>query len=187
MTIVVAVLGFAAFFALGGFGWLARLYNPLSHQTAIAAAAKARGVDPYLVAAVIDVESGFREGVVSGAGAVGLMQVKPSTAKAVAARIGLIGRMDTAALSVPDTNIRIGTAYLAELIARYGGDVPLALAAYNAGITNADGWGARRRISGGTLASVIDYPETAHYIQAVADAAAVYRILYPGVFAVTGK
>lgn len=185
--LVIALLGFAAFFALGGFGWLARLYHPLSDQTAIAGAARADGVDPYLVAAVINVESGFREEVVSQAGAVGLMQVKPSTAKAVAVRIGLTGPIDAASLSVPDTNIRIGTAYLAELVARYGGDVPLALAAYNAGITKADGWAARRKSSSGTLASVIDYPETAHYVQAVVDETAVYRILYPSVFAANPK
>jgi soluble lytic murein transglycosylase len=186
-VLVVAAIATASFAMLGGFGWLARLYHPLSHQTTIARAAQASGVDPFLVAAVINVESGFREDAVSGAGAVGLMQIKPSTARAVAVRVGLAGPIDAAALSIPDTNIRIGTAYLADLIARYGGDVPLALAAYNAGITNADEWAARRKKSGGTLGSVIDYPATAHYVQEVIDQVSVYRTLYPDVFPAVPK
>jgi soluble lytic murein transglycosylase len=186
-ALLIAVLAVAAFVMLGGFGWLARLDHPLSHQTTIARAAQAEGVDPYLVAAVIDVESGFREGAVSGAGAVGLMQIKPSTAKAVAVRVGLTGPIDVAALSMADTNIRIGTAYLADLIARYDGDVPLALAAYNAGITKADGWAARRKKSGDTLGSVIDYPATARYVQEVTDQMSVYRTLYPDAFAAARK
>jgi soluble lytic murein transglycosylase len=139
------------------------------------------------VAAVINVESGFRDGAVSPAGAVGLMQVLPSTAKAVARSIGLPGKMDTKALSDPVTNIRVGTAYLAELTARYHGSVDLALAAYNAGLTNADEWAAVWKPSETTLSATIDFPETAHYVDEVLAQAEVYRRLYPGVFAAGGK
>jgi soluble lytic murein transglycosylase len=115
------------------------------------------------------------------------MQVKPSTAKAVAKRVGLSGKMDETALLEPVTNIRVGTAYLSELVARYGGSVELALAAYNAGITNADVWQARWKRSNGPLSAAIGFPETARYVQNVLTQDATYRSLYPDAFAPAGK
>ncbi len=183
-VIAIAVL---ALVAVRGPEWLRRVDHPLNHQTTIAQAAAEQGVDPYLVAAVINVESGFRETVVSPAGAVGLMQVLPSTAKAVAKRVGVSGKMNVAALSEPTANIRVGTAYLAELIARYGGNVDLALAAYNAGITNADRWAVKWKPGQGALSAAVDFPETAHYVDEVLSQTEAYRSLYPDAFARTGK
>jgi soluble lytic murein transglycosylase len=160
-----------------------RFFHPLSHEQAIAKYAHSAKVDPYLVAAVINVESGFRADVVSPAGAVGLMQVKPSTAKALGQTAGIAGKMDVAALSDPDTNIHVGTLYLAELVGRYSGNVSLALAAYNAGMGNADRWAGEWDRKKGRLSAVVDFPETAHYVDEVESQAATYRKLYPGVFA----
>ena len=184
LTLAIVILAIAAW---RGPDLYQRLTHPLAHQQAIADAAAESGVDPYVLAAVINAESGFRDDVVSNAGAVGLMQVLPSTADAVATRLGIRGKMDAAALSVPVTNIRVGAAYLTELLARYGDSLDLALAAYNAGITNADRWAARWKRADGPLSSAIDFLETARYVDGVRAQVSIYRDLYPGAFPATGK
>ncbi len=97
----------------------------------ILAAAQRYGVDPALIAAVIRVESGFRPDVVSARGAQGLMQVMPDTA-------ALLGPPESADVYV---SIEIGTKYLGALLEQFGGDVELALAAYNAGPGAVRRWG----------------------------------------------
>ncbi|HEY9396756.1 MAG TPA: lytic transglycosylase domain-containing protein [Burkholderiales bacterium] len=91
----------------------------------VLAAAKANDLDPALIHAVITAESNYSPMAVSPKGAIGLMQVMPTTG----ARFGVTAK----ALRQPDTNIRIGTQYLAWLLDRFDGDVELALAGYNAG------------------------------------------------------
>lgn len=185
--VAVAVLAVVAVAAAYGPVWYQRLYHPLQHEAVIARYARANDVSPYLVAAVINAESGFREGVVSSAGAVGLMQVKPSTAQSVARTAGIPGPVTADTLSDPSVNIRIGIAYLAELIARYDGDVPLALAAYNAGLGNADRWAAQAHRAGTPFSDSIAFPETAAYVDEVVAQERTYRALYPGVFADAAK
>lgn len=93
------------------------------------------GLDPRLIAAVIHAESTFRVRARSEVGARGLMQVMPATGRWLMERRG--ERLGTASrLYEPDLNVALGTAYLAELIARFG-SVEHALAAYNAGPTAA--------------------------------------------------
>jgi len=84
--------------------------------------AKARGLDPNLVHAVIRAESAYRPSAISPKGAVGLMQVMPATGR----------RFGVEDLESPESNLRAGTAYLRHLLDRFN-NVPLALAAYNAG------------------------------------------------------
>jgi soluble lytic murein transglycosylase len=187
LTLLVLALAVVAYAVVRGPYLFERFSHPLDHQQAIADAAAASHLDPYLVAAVINAESGFRDDAVSGAGAVGLMQILPSTAQAVAARIGLKGRMDAAALKNPETNIRIGCDYLAELVDRYDGNVDLALAAYNAGISNADQWAVRWRSTKGAVSAVIDFPETARYVEEVAAQMTAYREVYPDAFPAARK
>jgi soluble lytic murein transglycosylase len=185
--VLVLALGIVALLALRGPSWYQRLYHPLRYQDVIARQAEANSIDPYLVTAVINAESGFREGVVSGAGAVGLMQVKPSTAAAVAPSTSAGDEMNAAALADPTTNIRVGTRYLAFLLKRYDGDVQLALAAYNAGLGNADRWAAEARRTRRPFSEKIAFPETARYVDDVLTQEAVYRTLYPGVFSTARK
>jgi soluble lytic murein transglycosylase-like protein len=112
---------------------------------AIADAAGEHAVDSLLVAAVVEVESTFDPKAGSHKGAVGLMQLLPSTAG-----------MSRKRLLEPDANLDAGAAYLAEMIERFDGDLTLALAAYNAGPTNV------RRYEG-----VPPFPETEQYVEKV--------------------
>jgi len=184
LILLLALAAGVAFGVLRGPDIIARATHPLYQQDTIASAADAEGIDPYLVAATVNVESGFRPSVRSSAGAIGLMQVLPSTAKAVAHRLGIDGKMTETALKDPVTNIRVGTAYLAELVARYQGDKRMALAAYNAGISNADRWAKRWHagMDDSEAVRLIDFPETSHYVGEVLAQVKVYRSLYPDSF-----
>lgn len=111
--------------------WLARSAD---YDAAIARAAGEARVRPELVRAVIVVESGFNPRAISRRGAIGLMQLLPTTAR----RYGAFNAFD------PEQNIHAGARYLADLIARYGDDrLELALAAYNAGEDAVERYGRR--------------------------------------------
>lgn len=92
-------------------------------------AARRHELDPLLLVAVIEVESHFRRRGRSSVGALGLMQLMPSTAQAFARRAGVRWR-GAASLFDPETNVPIGAAYLAHLLARFDGNTEHALAAY---------------------------------------------------------
>ena len=95
--------------------------------------ARAAGVDPLLVTAMIARESSFRSRVVSNAGAVGLMQVRPWVARDVAARDAEIEWNGLETLHDPDANVRLGILYYLELMNRFDSDHVTALEAYNRG------------------------------------------------------
>ncbi len=145
---------------------------PLRHEDIIRQQAREKDLDPALIAAVIYAESRFVPGRTSAAGAQGLMQITPETAKDIAKRSGgtafVLDDLDT-----PQVNISYGSYLLRELLDRYDGDVAAALAAYNAGPGNADRWG------GSSLTvDEIPFPETRHYVQKVLDAREQYRDRY---------
>jgi len=181
------LLGFAAAVALGALLlrplFTSAVHNltalPLRHEQTIREQASEKGLDPSLIAAVIYAESKFNDST-SSAGALGLMQLLPSTAHFIAQRSGGTA-FTTEDLSTPDINIAYGSWYLRYLLDRYGGDEVLALAAYNGGMGNVDRWVADARSRGQRLAvSDIPFPETQAYVQRVLDARREYRRTYAG-------
>ncbi|ABI56727.1 transglycosylase SLT domain-containing protein [Alkalilimnicola ehrlichii MLHE-1] len=101
--------------------------------------AREAGLDPAFVFAIIRKESAFMQDARSHAGALGLMQVMPATGRAVSRRQGR-ALPSTYSLLDPEVSLRVGTAYLAEMLARYDGNPVLAAAAYNAGPRHVDRW-----------------------------------------------
>jgi soluble lytic murein transglycosylase-like protein len=112
----------------------------------IEGAAKAHDIEPKLIRAVIEQESGFRPCAISARGAEGLMQLMPDTAE----QLGVADPFD------PSQNIEAGAKFLKELIDKYQGDVAQALGAYNAGPGAADKAGG-----------IPEIPETRDYIDAI--------------------
>ena len=112
---------------------------PLRHEDIIRQQAARWDLDPSLIAAVINEESGFSDET-SEAGARGLMQITPETADTIE-RLSGGETFVPEDLSNPDLNIRYGTFYLNHLLDRFGGNEIAALAAYNGGPENAESWG----------------------------------------------
>jgi soluble lytic murein transglycosylase len=148
--LLAAVLVLSAL-ALAGFlvvraeqpGWWVRLWYPLEYASIVSGNARLYHLDPALVAAVIYEESQFDPKARSGAGAVGLMQLLPDTARGIAVHTGGTKFDPATDLLDPDLNVRYGCWYLNHLrqkYARYPNGPELALAAYNAGQTNVDSW-----------------------------------------------
>jgi hypothetical protein len=99
----------------------------------------AASVDPLLVASIVAVESSFQSSVVSTMGAVGLMQLRPFVAEAVADRVSVEWK-GAATLHEPHINVRLGVEYYRALLVRFDGDRHVALTAYNHGPTRVSGW-----------------------------------------------
>lgn len=175
---VVVALGAAALLFLRGPSFWQRHYYPLKYEAQITESSARHRVNPYLVAAIINAESGWRPDRRSAAGAVGLMQVMPSTAKDLG-RWGTVNekRYPVANLSDPAVNIEYGTAYVRYLVERYH-EIDTVLAAYNAGLRHADSWAAK----GGDIRVAIEFPETKHYVLRVSRGKERYEALYPDAF-----
>ena len=150
---------------------------PLRHEDIIVQQAHDKGVPADLIAGVIYAESRFSDQT-SHAGARGLMQITPDTAEAIATRTGGVNfRQED--LADPKINISYGTWYLRNLLDRYGENVVLALAAYNAGQGNVDKWIAEAQARGEQLSiDAIPFGETRGYVRSVLDARADYRQKY---------
>jgi soluble lytic murein transglycosylase len=152
---------------------------PLRHDDIIRQQARLKDLDPALIAAVIYAESHFRDNQTSPAGAEGLMQLTPETAKDIARKSGGIS-FSVGDLATPQVNISYGAYYLRYLLDRYGGNETFALAAYNGGEGNVDKWivAARRRNQALTV-NAIPFAETRAYVQRVQAAQHEYRSSYP--------
>jgi soluble lytic murein transglycosylase len=150
---------------------------PLRHEDIIRQQALEKHLDPALVAGVIYTESRFRDQT-SRAGAKGLMQLTPDTAKFVE-RLSGGSTFQISDLSTPQVNIAYGTYYLRYLLDRYGDNEALALAAYNGGEGNVDRWVDAARQQGKALSiDAIPFGETRAYVRAVQSAARQYRDNY---------
>jgi soluble lytic murein transglycosylase len=143
------------------------------------------GAEPALVNAITRQESNFELGAVSSANARGPMQLLPSTATSVARRLGI--PHSTAMLTADAAhNLRLGAAYINEMLGRFGGAMPLAAAAYNAGPRRVDEWlgtYSDPRVPGGvdilSWIELIPFGETRNYVQRVIENVVVYRARNP--------
>ena len=149
--------------------WYLRLRYPLRYETIVPTHARNYRLDPALLAAVIYTESKFDANAHSDAGAIGLMQLLPDTAKGIALRTG--GRRFVVAdLYDPEINVRYGAWYLRHLLDRYHQDERTALAAYHAGQANVDKWRAE--------GVGIQFPQTRYYVDKVERLKRVYAKAY---------
>jgi soluble lytic murein transglycosylase len=175
---VVVVLGGLTLLFLRGPDFWQRQYYPLHYRTQIADSAARHRISPFLIAAVINAESGWRPTRKSPAGAVGLMQLMPQTAQDLASS-GAVDRkrFPPTHLTDPTVNIEYGAAYLRFLVNRYH-ETETALAAYNAGLRHADVW----KKKGGDIRAAIAFPETKNYVLRVVRGRDRYQHLYPTSF-----
>ncbi len=150
---------------------------PLRHDDIIRQQASEKDLDPTLIAGVIYEESRFRDQT-SGAGARGLMQITPETADFIARHSGG-NRFEQSDLGTPQINIAYGTYFLRFLIDHYEGDEEAALAAYNAGITNVDGWVEQAGgIDSFEVGRHVPFPETRAYVENVRERRDQYQDHY---------
>jgi soluble lytic murein transglycosylase len=165
----------------GGEGWnrrLLRIVYPMPYRDLIVKYARPHGISPYFIAALVRQESMFNPSATSSAGAMGLMQVMPSTGRRVARTLG-IRRFRTRMLYTPETNIRIGSRFLADQIKTWGGRADFVLAAYNAGPSRVDRWRRFPEARDGDLfMERIPFDETRDYVRVVQLNARIYQTLY---------
>jgi soluble lytic murein transglycosylase len=149
---------------------------PLAYSAPISKHTSANSVSEGLVYALMRAESGFSPAIKSPAGAIGLMQLMPATAKATAREKGAF---DPLRLTVPDYNIRLGTRHFRDLLKEYDGDVVYSMAAYNAGASAVERW--KKSFKGRSKDEFIEcipYQETRDYVKKVYASAGTYRQLY---------
>ncbi|HEX5133013.1 MAG TPA: lytic transglycosylase domain-containing protein [Candidatus Krumholzibacteria bacterium] len=157
------------------------LTHPLPYPAQVLDSAARNGVPAHLVYGMIREESRFEADVVSRAGAVGLMQLMPQTARRLAAQMDLSQDVDQR-LDDPAINVSLGVWYAADLLRAGKGSVAWMLAAYNAGPNAAERWLEPGASGDAAIAAVesIDYKETRGYVKRVIESANVYQSLYFG-------
>lgn len=179
--IIIAIV-LACFSASYFYSWkddvLRKFVYPLQYDYMVRQYSYEDGIDPALVAAVILVESKFNEEAFSHRGASGLMQIMPETGEWIAEKMGLTGFTPNQLTDV-QTNIKMGTWYLAYLLKEYHGNKVLALAAYNAGRGHVDSWieeyGWEKNFS---EIEKIPFTETREYVKIVLLNEQQYKHLY---------
>lgn len=177
-----------------------RQIYPLQYETYVEKYSEENNLDKYLVYAVIKVESNFKPEATSSAGAIGLMQLMEETA---VERLNVISSSENSSnennllnaasineetdssepdnndLYDPETNIKIGTSYLAYLIELYDGNIVLALTAYNAGLGNVEKWIKDGIIKAdGSDIENIPYKETENYVRKILSSYQMYLKIY---------
>ena len=150
---------------------------PTPHKTPVMQSADKHGVDPSWVYGVIRRESAFSADIQSSAGAVGLMQLMPQTAKYIGRKIG-IKKTPKSALVQPKTNIELGSAYLAYLHKKYDGNKVLATASYNAGPKRVNSWIPKdHSLPADQWVDSIPFTETRAYVKAVLEYTTIFKSL----------
>jgi soluble lytic murein transglycosylase len=152
---------------------------PTPFRDAVLRRSREIGLDPAYVYGLIRQESRFIMDARSTVGASGLMQVMPATARWTANKIGMSGfRVDQ--LNDRDTNIAIGTGYLKLVLDDFGGSMPLAAAAYNAGPSRPRAWRNGPTMEGAAWAETVPFTETRDYVKKVVSNATFYAAMFTG-------
>jgi soluble lytic murein transglycosylase len=138
--------------------------------------------DASIALGIMRQESSFDIGAVSSSGARGLMQLMPFTARDVAKQLGIPTSLPVLT-SDPDHNMRLGTTYIRDMLSRFGGSLPMAVAAYNAGPHRVDQWlgdigdprPSAARLDMIDWIELIPFNETRNYVQRVLENIVIYR------------
>ena len=155
---------------------------PMPFKAAVTARAQSIGLEPAYVYGLIRQESRFIMDAKSGVGASGLMQVMPATAKWTAKKIGMTDFTPNK-INERDTNIAIGTGYLKLVLDTFGGSMPLAAAAYNAGPSRARAWrgaSGAQALEAAIWAENIPFKETRDYVKKVLSNTTLYAAVLSG-------
>jgi len=151
---------------------------PTAYDATVERAARAHGVDPALVYAIMREESGYQPDALSVVGARGLTQIMPDTGRRLAADLGAAA-FDPAELFVPERNLELGAFYLSQLLARFDGRMSAAIASYNAGPEAVARWlAADAGREDDEWVESIPYDQTRSYVKRVLRSLNVYRALY---------
>ena len=153
--------------------WLWEAVLPRPYESAVESETSRLGLDADELYAHMQVESRYQPRVVSGADALGLLQLLPGTAKRVAEGLGL--KVERNDIFVPSTNVALASKYLHGLLAEHRGQLPMAIAAYNAGSSRVKGWGENRPLD--EWVEEIPIEQTRNYVRRVLSAWSRYRAL----------
>ena len=177
---VILIIIFLILLVCGFIGIKTYVY-PLEYKDEVLEYSKKYNLDPYLVFAVINAESGFDKHATSSKNARGLMQITESTAKEVNEITNSVDSLDEENIYNEDINIELGCQYLASLISRYNGNYYLAICSYNAGIGNVDKWISQGQITENLNTTDVELPfkETTKYLKKVIHNYKMYKITYP--------
>ena len=148
------------------------LLYPVKYKDIVERYSQEFNLDKELVYGVINVESSFNEHALSKAGAIGLMQILPSTAREIAVKLK-VENFTPKSLYNPDINIRFGCYYLRYLLDMFNGDLTKSLCAYNAGFSNVLSW-----INSNGVLEQIPFKETNNYVKKVSLNMKIYKNVY---------
>lgn len=149
------------------------LFFPRPWKKLVMQVSKFTGVSEEMIWAIMKRESKFRTDAISPCGAVGLMQLMPATAKAEALSLNI----DDPDVYLPEHNILLGANHFSRLIKKFGGDIPRAVAAYNAGMTSVMNWDTLSANDWVEWIEEIPYPETREFVRSVLENREFYRIM----------
>jgi soluble lytic murein transglycosylase len=152
---------------------------PMAYENLVRRAANEQKVSPALIYGVARRESAFDPNIVSHAKAQGLMQLIPGTAKQVSRGLG-IKHLSKKQTFDPQTNIRMGAAYLNTLLKRFDGNYALATASYNAGPHRMPRWRPDYQLEAARWVESIPFNETRNYVQAVMGYMTIYEYKLKG-------
>jgi soluble lytic murein transglycosylase len=156
---------------------LLKVLFPINYWPLIKRYSNEHQLDPYVIAALIAQESTFTADVKSAANAYGLMQLLPSTGRQYA-RMLKLPKFSLGLLTTAEANIKMGTAYFADLVKQFGG-IHFALATYNAGPGRIAKWiAAKPGLERDEFIDDIPFPETQNYVKRILGTAEDYRRLY---------